>query len=277
MAKNIFTGFIYIMQIRNTIGNYYNPAFKHWYSTYERNLDNGFMNDTFTYRDEAWWRRFGTFVNEFFKDSTKVNVYNWACSDGEETATFIMQMFSNFPDAAEKFTPVYAKDYDPVAIEMAKKYVLPLDIEEIYKVNYFTNNNLDEFLTNIPDDCKRLIKMSWLEFNKHVFRCQELKENVYQAKLNEKYAQHIDYKVSDIFEDYNKINPKESLVIIRNLLYGLNKIHLNSLLENLSNQMQEKSVLAVGKNDCDELRSLPQLIESFGFKCSNVWGVYYKP
>ena len=152
-----------------------------------------------------------------------------------------------------------------------------MDIEEIYKVNYFTNNNLDEFLTNIPDDCKRLIKMSWLEFNKHVFRCQELKENVYQAKLNEKYAQHIDYKVSDIFEDYNKINPKESLVIIRNLLYGLNKIHLNSLLENLSNQMQEKSVLTVGKNDCDELRSLPQLIESFGFKCSNVWGVYYKP
>lgn len=271
------------MQIRSTTENYYNPNFKYW----ERTVIGQSKNDTFTYRDKGWWVRFCNYINHFFKDSTKVNVYNWGCSDGEESATFVMQMFSNFPDTAEKFTPVYAKDYDPLAIKTAKEYTLPLCIDEIYDINYYTNNKLDEFLTNIPDYYKQLINMSRIDLGHYLCKYKELKDKVHHAKFSEKYTKYIDYEVSNIMEDYKIIKPKESLVIMRNLLpylepetlhftyFGHDNVHY--LLENLSNQMQEKCVIALGRMDLHENQVLNNCIKSFGFEASNVWGVYYKP
>lgn len=272
------------MQIRNTAENYYKPTFKHWERTVEKTNASGVKkiihrNDTMTYRDHSWWRWFGEYINGFFKDSKKVNVYNWACSNGEESATFVMQMFSNFPDTAEKFTPVYAKDYDHVAIEKAKKHVLPLGLFEIYDINYYTKGKIDEFLRNVPDYYKRLVKMSGEALQNYAFRYQdiepELTQTVY-AKFNEKYAKYIDYEVSDITKDYKKINPKESLVIMRNFLPYLGEKKTYKLLENLSKQIQEKCVIAIGDFDTDT--DILDRIKSLGFKWSgDVDGVYYKP
>ena len=118
------------MRVMSTTENYNNPMFTRWQRGVT-NFINGKMeivhrNNTSVYRNEAWWHYFCQFTDKFFEDSKHVNTYNWGCSNGAEPVTFMMHMFSNFSETAEKFMPIQAKDYDPVAIEMAKKYYLTL-------------------------------------------------------------------------------------------------------------------------------------------------------
>ena len=147
------------MQIQNISSiNYYNkaqnPNFKSWtrevmHKTSDPNALTTLVkhrNDTWLFRDCLDWKRFGNFIVEKFKDIPKINVFNYACSNGSEAYTFIMEMFSHHDyDTAKKFMPVFAKDYDQTAIDYAQSGLIKIEEGEKGGVNLCTEGKFDLF------------------------------------------------------------------------------------------------------------------------------------
>lgn len=271
------------MQITAVSNNYYKTNFGMWHRDVYKQI-NGVeqlthRNNTSIYRDSTWWIDFGRFLNKFFSGTKQVNVYDWGCSNGSEPTTFVMHMFSNFPKAAKKFTPVFAKDYDPVAIENAKKHELPLDFWEIHRINKYTGGQFLEFFRNIPLYYTDMFFKSESELISY-YRKNNVGgrlANSFTAKINEDYAKYINYEISDITTDFKEIKPENSLVMAKNFLPYLGDIKTYELMMNLSKQMKRKSVLVVGGYDLEEIMPLGRHIQKVGFKPAEVFGVYYKP
>lgn len=272
------------MQVTGISNNYYQPNFSSWHREVFK-VSGGVeklvhRNNTSAYRDSDWWIGFGKFIIDFFNDCKHVNVYDWGCSNGAEPTTFVMHMFSNFPQSAQKFTPVFAKDYDREAIKMAKKHVLPLDFWEVHRINKFTGGKFLEFFRTLP-----IYYTDMFLKNERELVSYYRKNNVggklsktFDAKINEEYTKYIEYKVSNILTDYDKIQPSESLVMARNFLpYLGGDIKVYELIENLSRQMRKKSVFATGGFDFEEIIPLEHHLKRCGFKKSPVYGVFYKP
>jgi chemotaxis methyl-accepting protein methylase len=103
-------------------------------------------NDTSFFRNNDFWEDLVSFITEKFKNSDKVNVYDYACSNGSEAYTFLMQLYSSSDSATvDKFTPITAKDSDPEAIKMAKSGILPIQGYEVEKIQEYTRGKLEEF------------------------------------------------------------------------------------------------------------------------------------
>ena len=148
------------MQIQNVQNySYYNqrinPSFKSWTREVLMNPKNPdalithvkHRNDTWLYRDCVDWNWLCKFLIEKYKSIPKVNVFNYACSNGSEAYTFIMELFSNHDFAtAKKFLPVTAKDYDQVAIDYANSGCLKIEKGEKAGVDLYTGGKFDLFL-----------------------------------------------------------------------------------------------------------------------------------
>ena len=80
-----------------------------------------YKNHTTFFRNDRFWNGLTYFLTEHFKNTKKVNVYSFGCSDGSEPYTFIMRMLNSFEKKPEKFFPIIARDFDSEAIQRAKR------------------------------------------------------------------------------------------------------------------------------------------------------------
>lgn len=181
-------------------------------------------NDTSFFRDGDLFAKLIDYIVKFFKNDSKVNLYNYGCSNGEEAYSILMYLISKFPkDIVDKFTPIIAKDIDNFAIEKAiNNDPHIICTEEKENVNKFTNNKLDHFLEN--KNGRYFIK------------------DILKNKL--------EFKVADIKYDYKNINPNKSVVLMRNFMpYLENSIERQKLLNNIGHQLQNDSFIMIGEFD----------------------------
>ena len=115
-----------VLSIQNNYNNKYsNPTFNSWIRRVEKVKENGtrvltHCNTTGFFRADFGWKNGVDYLVEKYKNIPKVNVYNYGCSNGSEVYSLLMRLKSNYNNETfEKFTPVYAKDFDSVAISEA--------------------------------------------------------------------------------------------------------------------------------------------------------------
>jgi len=229
-----------IQKIQTNKNNYHNTTFKSWNRTVYKELYSNanpaprkiaHRNDTRFYRDGEFWKDACAFFVNKFKDVDKVNVYSYACSDGSEPLTFVMQLLSNYSqNIANKFFPVEARDIDVYAILKAKSKDYTMNSSEIYDINKFTNH---QFL-------RYFCCTSQIENNKG--------EKPYD--VSKELTNNINYDVKDINIDYVNIKPENSIVFARNFWpYMENWTDRRDLLYKLSSQMGKNSYLVIGDFD----------------------------
>ena len=197
------------------------PTFGKWYRTVyqgETPLTQKILhkNNTWLYREESFWRLLCYHLAKRFNNIEHINVYNYACSNGMETYTFLMELISNYKeDFVKKFLPIKAMDYDPIAIAEARTGILEIENIEKDKINEYTRGQFNRFFEKIPN-------------TKSSYRVQrELTDNVI-------------FSVADIREDYKKIEPINSLVLARNFWPYLGKqMPLNKMAKKLYEQMDK--------------------------------------
>lgn len=214
--------------IIQTINNhqYTSPNFERW----RRDVRIGHSsklkhrNDTCFFRDSEFWAKLNYYLVKKYINVPKVNVYSYGCSDGSEPFTFVMQMLSIHKESANKFLPVIAKDYDLIAINKARsKNYYFLDKYEKQDINYYTNNNFDRFF--------------------------KLFENNYYY-ISDEIHNNVEFSVANIFDDYKKIEPENSVVLARNFWpYIERKKERQDLLNNLAKHLGENSILVIGDYD----------------------------
>ena len=255
------------MQIQRIQNYTYNTQFKSWsrdvYSESKNNLSRELKhrNDTFIYRDGIpYWSNLVKFINKKFKDTNKVNVYSYGCSNGSEPYTFVIEMLNKHKNDAAKYLPVTAKDYDSVAINMAKTGCLPLDPSEIMDLQISTGKGLSNFgrilseenkipnvfyeqsenTTLIHNKTKRVLNIppAWYSEDKNVV-----------LQLNPELSSHINFSTANILHDYKKIRPKNSVVFARNFWPYLEPYQITTLIEHLGKHLKQGSLVILGMFD----------------------------
>lgn len=182
-------------------------------------------NDTSFFRDGAFWNSLTYYLLYKYNQTPKVNMYNYGCSDGSEIYSFLMALISRYGiENAEKFTPISAMDYDPVAIEKAKSETYNIKSYEYTMINALTTNKADMFLD------------------------YDINETQITAFPTEILTSRVNFKVANILHDYKKIKPQNSIVMARNFWPYLKEDAI-TLAKKLGSQMGENSTLILGNYD----------------------------
>lgn len=250
----------------NNINHNSPPTFKSW----EREIlsrRNGKVinrNNTYFFREKDLFSKLTKMLSDKYKDVSKVNVYCFGCSDGSEPFTFAMGTLSNEDELnPKKFFPIIARDIDPVAIKKAKNNDYKIYYSEKWAINKYTNGMFDKFIYSplkIPNDDNSLTQVF---IRKELYDC-------------------VDFAVGDIFEDYKKIEPKNSVVLARNFWPYVEGYHKRGqLIKNLYQHLDYGSYFVIGEFDqrgvgyklegdfCTE-------IQRAGFKATDIKYVFVK-
>lgn len=202
-------------------------------------------NYTYFFREDLGkdWDTFVRILNDFFVNSKKVNVYNFACSDGSEAYSFAMKLLSKLGKRkAEKFFPILAFDIDKEILYDAKSNKIPCDVGDKIRIK--------ENVRNYKKYCK-------------VYPVNR----DYDSKLffmpNEKLKNRIEFSEADFVKQIDELEFSNSIIMCRNFWYYLGKNRINQILSKLNKKIDNTSLLVIG--DFDRRYILDDL-KSFGFK-----------
>lgn len=215
-------------------------------------------NNTFFYRNDIQWNRLMSFLDEKYRNVPKVNTYCYACSDGSEPYSLIIDLFSNFGDQAKKFLPIIAKDYDEDIIKCAKSGKIFIPSHEMDEIRKHTKGKTNKFLN--LNDCNIYFVDNGLCGNNY----GNLKGNYYGVKS--KLSDNVIFSTANILEDVKSIIPDNSIVMCRNFWpYMKTKDNVKKLAESLYNQLGNNSILILGSFDEEAPLDVYQELLNAGF------------
>ncbi len=181
-------------------------------------------NQTAIFRYENYLPDMLDYAVKKFKHKEHVNFYSYGCSNCSEQYSILMYLISKYgEDTAQKFTPIFARDYDEIAILHAKSGVLPINQQEYERIQKYTGGKFEEFF--LPDEP--------LDFSKD--------ENLF-VHVNPKYYSMIDIKKADIRYDYTDIPPQNTILTTINFLPYLPDKDSQELVNNIANHLNKKSM-----------------------------------
>ena len=250
----------------NNSYRYRQPSFQSWKrETFNATVGVANRNDTCFFRDSTFIANLTKMLSENFKDVSKVNIYSFGCSDGSEPLSLVMSMLSNKKELnPQKFFPIIARDIDPVAINKAINNEHRITVAEKDKIDYFTNGQFEKF---IEEPCGESI----------------INEEGTKVFVKKEVIDKVDFAVGDIFEDYKKINPKNSVVMARNFWpYITSYKKRMQFFRDLYNHLSIGSYFIIGDFDQmglaynlqGDLKS--DLVRLIGFKPTKLKYVYVK-
>ena len=252
--KKIFTGFVYYMQISPIISNRPNnislKANSRW--IYDKNGKELYKTTTYFFRDDLDWECLIKYICNKYKNVSKVNFINHACSNGLEPLSFLMGLMIFSPENVKKFTPIIAKDINEENIIMAKNGDCGASSDDFLRIHKFTgsryhdffnikrNNNTDRLFTLSPKDT--------------------LKDKII-------------FEQGDIFKDIDNIPKDNTFLSCRNLWMYLPFEKQNILAQKLSQRLGENSTILIGYLD-SITGSADRLLTKYGFKRCSVGNEY---
>lgn len=262
-----------VQPIRNYSQNN-NPSFTHWNRTvYKLGTSTGIeniirRNNTHFFRDADFWLDLIPFLEKKFKDISKFQIYSYGCSDGSDALTLIISMLANKRDnILKKFSPIIAKDIDPVAIERAKASIYEIIPSEKKEINSCTLGKFDEFFQEFKGESSLVPEANMM--------------------VKPQLSNHVRYSEANILEDYRTIEPNNSIVLVRNVLPYITSNYdepyykggdwqvQKEFLENLYNHLGENSYIAIGTYDRYEMgRKLSKMLREIGFIKTPIYSLY---
>lgn len=184
-------------------------------------------NDSSFFRDDFFWVRLTNILGEKYKNSNKVNVIEYACSNGSETYSFILMMLSSLGERAKKFFPVIAIDFDEYVINIAKSGLIEITTDEIMTIEHLAKCSVGDFfdLTKTPE--------------KKVYATPKpiLKENA------------IFEKADVLTEMYNLPKSEDTVLLARNFWPFLKLEDARNLIKVICERLDKNSTLVLGRLD----------------------------
>ena len=205
------------------------------------------MNNTAFFRYGSMWEKFIKFITEKYKDTTKVNVYNYGCSDGSEPLSLAMILKSKYGEIAHKFLPIIAKDYDEVAIDKA--------LSREYTVGHFEKGDINKFTNN--------------EFSRYFTKEKRLDSTHELCLLKPELYEDVKFSIANILDDCKNIKKENSFVMARNFWPYLSDEDKVKLAFKLSRTLKKNCTLMIGEFDLENRWStlnLSTLLKQAKFK-----------
>ena len=246
------------MQITSISNNYkYHSSYPVFKSSQRQVLDKSgnllYKNVTSFFRNDLAWRNFSGALDRFFASADKVNVFNFACSDGSEPWSLAISLIEKLGEKAQKFFPIRASDFDKEIILKAKQKPCAATTEDLYNINMMTSDNYSKY-----------------------FSCHRIEEFGYLLGLRPKeiLKEKVEFKQSDIFDEISNIPLKNNLILCRNFWPYLSEEKREELARLLSEKLDKTSLLVIGS--FDKGHNIKQLLEQYGFEEVLEYNVFRK-
>ena len=127
------------MITKNKISPQYTPTFQA-NSRVVKNITGElkYRTNTWFFRGDLDWDRFVKYADKKYNKAHNIPIFNFACSDGEESFTLAYKLIHLLKERANKFFPIKASDIDSLNIKKAKSsdyYHIDLYEAEKYTIN----------------------------------------------------------------------------------------------------------------------------------------------
>lgn len=230
------------------------------------NLQEGLEKGYIKHTNNSWMFRPGlykcrdmySFISNAYRHENKINVYDYGCSLGYGTYSFILGFLRR--KNIEKYFPVMAKDYDKDIIEEAKKYTLPLQYGELYDIKkILRQENINQFMA-LKDDSEK-----WQ----------------YIAYPTDVLKNKVCFSVADIRDDYENIAPINSFIMATNFWPYIPQDDKIKLAKNLYYRLEKNSYIKIDMFDNNQKYlngSTPAetLLLDAGFKKTKIENLFKK-
>lgn len=183
-------------------------------------------NTSYFYRDDLNWHMLREYLVNKYKETDKVNLYCYACSDGSEPYTIAMELDSFLGETGKKFFPIIAKDYDSYIINRAKSGYIDLDCFEAERIQNNINLSLNKYLKKSDKKIPQF-------------------ENPYT--VSPILSSLVKFDIANIKEDVKNIEPNNSIIFIRNVWPYIN--NGKNLAEKLCRHMGKNCTIVIGNFD----------------------------
>lgn len=248
-----------IMPLKSYTYNRQNPSFSSYSTEVYKNGKLLYRTHTELLRLDFSWLNCAKLIMEKYKDVSKVNIVNHACSAGLETLSLLIALKYVMGNDFQKCMPIIARDIDPDAIEYAKKGNLELCSDECFDTRLRFGNVFDD--------------------NFNVVRRQRSDKidahNEYLATCKTDLIKNIDFACSDIFKDKELINKENTVLLLRNCWPYFGEEKVADLIYFLACNLKQSSLLAIG--EYDEEYGIDKLLREYGFKETKVGLLFEAP
>ena len=232
----------------------YTPAFKSNNRTVrDKNGQFLYRNTTSFFREDLIWDKFVELIKEKYKNTDKVNIMCYACSDGSEPMSLAMLLRENFGEEAEKFFPIIAKDIDSTVIYTAKGDYVNMDYADFETINKYTGGNFEKYF-------KRPLGGIGIEYD-------------YLIRMNPLFKKMINYSIADITKDVSNIPPENTIIFCRNFWpYIESAQERTQLVNNLAQQLKTNCTIVIG--NFDDTVETHRLLRANGFRNHKMTNVF---
>ena len=194
--------------------------------------------NSWLFRDDIDWKQLTEYEKSHFKDKSKVNVIQFASSDGSEAYTKIISILENNPSKNDdKFFPIKAFDIDDEVVKAAKsglintnsvdRMELQMNCEDCDYTKYFTPADKE---LNIKNDLK-------FNSNKTLRASEELKKRVVFQK-------------GDMFSLIKKLKDNSNTILLcRNILGYFENNVIEKFVKLVSDRLMSGSLFIIGDHD----------------------------
>lgn len=231
--------------------NIYRPNFQgNRRFVYDKSGQFLYRTTTYFFRDDLNWNTFIRLLSNKYKNADRVNIINHVCSNGQEPYSLAAMLMEKLGEGAEKFFPIIARDIDEDNINSAKNGRLGINNDDLYRINYFINDNISEYFDkgraiNPENDLVLIPKI-------------ELKNSVI-------------FSQSDIFEDIKALPSENTVLMCRNFWPYLSPQKREELAVEIAKRLDSTSLLVTGNYD---FCSIVNLFKTLGFVQTGVKNVY---
>lgn len=190
-----------------------------------------YSNRTFFFRKDLPWSSLAWYIAKQFREAPKVNVYNFACSDGSEPYSLAIALIERYgEEGAKKFFPIKASDVDKSVIEQAKSGNIKakdIDMSKIEKMIEKPRTILDYF------DIERT----------------ENYDFPYILHPKEILTKNVQFECKSIEDGLDEVEKSNSLVLARNFWRYLSPEELANTSMKLRKNLDSSSRVIIGEFD----------------------------
>jgi chemotaxis methyl-accepting protein methylase len=179
---------------------------------------------------DGTWKGFRRTIIDNFKNAPKVNVYDFASSDGSEAYSFILSLLDELGEKeAQKFFPIQAYDIDSKMVSIAQGGLIPCDYDDVKR-----------FLENINEIKNQ--KYYNINFAQSGY-------TPYFFEANDKLKNKVRFNQASIQSMIDSIEPSNSLVLCRNFWPYLETKDVYETIWKLGEKLDDSSLLVIGYFD----------------------------
>lgn len=208
---------------------------------------NGIGTKTKMFRADLDWNRFTDFMVKHFNDKDKVQILQFASSDGSEAYTQIITLLENYKNL-DKFFPIEAYDIDKNMYEAANSGLLNMDDKDLTS---FKNRNIDWG------------KYFKLKSDKGLEILNNTLENSKTYSASPVLIDKVNFHQGDMFEVMkNHKDDSNTVVLCRNILEYFTDREVDSFMSFAASNLKNGSLFVTG--EIDEGR-VDEIIQRYGF------------